>query len=95
VHWLQEAGFSDISYEEVVLPLNPWKQPIHNREVACWYSTAFSKSVKPLYIAPCSWVHGWAKEEIQATMAAIMEEALNVDIDAFHTLHLYKAQKPD
>lgn len=95
VHWLQEAGFSDISHEEVVLPLNPWKQPIHDREVARWYSKAFTESIEPLCMAPCSRVHGWTKEEIQATVAATMEEALDVDMDAFHTIHIYKAQKPD
>lgn len=95
VHWLREARFSQISHEEFVLPLNPWKQPNHDRDVARWYSTAFAESMEPLCVAPFGRVHGWTNEKIQTTVAAAMEDALNAGMDAFHTLHLYKAQKPD
>lgn len=94
LHWLRKAGFN-VSHEKVVLPLNPWKQPIHAQAVARWYNTAFVESIEPLCLAPFGRVHGWTKEQIQTTVAATMEEALDVDMDAFHTLHLYKARKPD
>jgi hypothetical protein len=51
------AGFSHISHEEVILPLNPRKQPIHDRAVARWYSTAFAESIEPLCVAPFGRVH--------------------------------------
>jgi hypothetical protein len=93
--WLQKAGFSHVSHEEAILPLNLWKQLIHNRAVARWYNTAFVESIEPLCLAPFSRVHGWSNGKIQTTIAATMAEALDTDIDAFHTLHLYRAQKPD
>jgi hypothetical protein len=75
--------------------LNPWKQPIHDRPVARWYNTAFVENIGPLYLAPFGRAHGWTEEKIQAAVAATMGEALDVDMDTFHTLHLYKARKPD
>jgi hypothetical protein len=94
LHWLRKAGFSYIRHEKIPLPLNPWKQPIHDREVARWYSIAFAKSIEPFSLAPFGRVHGWTNEKIQTTVAATMREALDADMDAFHTLHLYKARKP-
>lgn len=95
LHWLRRAGFSHITHEKVVLPLNLWKQPIHDRAVARWYNAAFVESIEPLCLAPFGRALGWPNEKIQAIAAATMGEALDVDMDAFHTLHLYKARKPD
>lgn len=92
--WLREAGFIDVGYEEVVLPLTPDIQPVYGRTAARWYRTAFAESVRPLCMAPFARVYGWTLEKIQSGMDAALTEALEQNMDVSYTLHLYKARKP-
>lgn len=92
--WLREAEFSKISHREIVLPLNPGKQPVYDQTAAQWFRTAFVESIEPLSLAPLSRLLGWAYEEIQSVVAAAVTEALDPNIDVYYTLHLYKARKP-
>ncbi|KAL5365881.1 S-adenosyl-L-methionine-dependent methyltransferase [Aspergillus floccosus] len=90
--WLQEVGFSDISHEEYVLPMNPRKQPMCEK-AARWYRAAFAESIQPLSIAPFTRAHGWTLEEIQSVVGPALAEALDPNTDFFYTLHVYKARK--
>ncbi|KAL5359325.1 S-adenosyl-L-methionine-dependent methyltransferase [Aspergillus floccosus] len=90
--WLREAGFSDISHEQVMLPLNQWSPNICRR-VSRRYKAAFSDSIEPLCLAPFSRVFGWSQVEIQPLVMAAKREVLDQDRDVYHTLNLYRARK--
>ena len=94
-HWLRETGFSDISHECIVLPLNRWSGRAHNLDIARWYSVAFFESVEPLCMATFSRVLGWSGEDIIRIVDGTRKEALDQHLQAFHTLHIYRARRPD
>lgn len=91
---LQEAGFTEIDHQMVGLPLNPWHQDEHERNVARWYNLAISESIETLSLAPFSRVFGWPVERIQRLAADVKSEAFNKEIHSYNILHIYQARKP-
>ncbi|GLA67432.1 hypothetical protein AtubIFM54640_010751 [Aspergillus tubingensis] len=94
LQWLREAGFSDIRYGEVVLPVNLKKPSDYDRVAARWYRTAFIDSIQPLCMAPFTRAHGWTHESIRSVVDAAQAEVLDSDLEFFYTLHIYKARRP-
>lgn len=91
---LQEAGFTEIDHQMVGLPLNPWHQDDHERNVARWYNLAISESIENLSLAPFSRVFGWPVDRIQRLAADVKAEAFSKDIHSYNILHIYQARKP-
>ncbi|KAG2418584.1 hypothetical protein HFD88_001685 [Aspergillus terreus] len=89
---LREAGFSEISHEQVMLPLNQWSPNICRR-VSRRYKTAFFDGIEPLCLAPFSRVFGWSHVKIQPLITAAKREVLDQDRHVYHTLNLYRARK--
>ncbi|KAI3014806.1 hypothetical protein CBS147347_11413 [Aspergillus niger] len=93
LQWLRKAGFSDVRYREVVLPLKRKKQPDYDGVAAQWCRTAFTDSIQPLCMAPFTRVHGWTHKKIKSVVDAALAEALDPNMDLFYTLHIYRARK--
>jgi SAM-dependent methyltransferase len=92
---LQEAGFVDIDHQIVGLPLNPWHQDEHERNVARWYNLAFSESIENMSLAPFTRVLGWSRGDIENLVQSVRNEAYNKNIHAYNILHIYQARRPN
>jgi len=91
---LQEAGFTEIDHQMVGLPMNPWHNDEHEKQVARWYNLAVSESVEALSLAPFSRVYAWPIEKIQRLAQDVKTEAFNKEIHCYNILHIYQARKP-
>lgn len=91
---LEEAGFVDVGHQWVGLPLNPWPNPSHEKEVGRWYNLALSESLETLSLAPFSRCYNWPVDRIRKYAAEVKSHAFNKEIHAFHLLHIYTARKP-
>ena len=90
---LYEAGFAHVDHQTIELPLNPWILEGHKRAVARWYNLAICESIESLSLAPFTRVFGWSLDQIRQLVVDVRSEVFNKDIHAYHTLHIYKAQK--
>ncbi|KAJ6145344.1 hypothetical protein N7470_009239 [Penicillium chermesinum] len=92
---LQAAGFTQIDHQVIGLPMNPWHDDDHERQVARWYNLAISESVETLCLAPFTRTEpAWDLASIRRLAHNVKTEAFNREIRCYNILHIYQAQKP-
>jgi trans-aconitate methyltransferase len=96
INWLEEEGFVEVVHQIVGLPLNPWHDDEHEREVGRWYNLALCESLESLTLAPLCRYGGpqWDPSRVKELTNAVKFEAYDKNLRAYNLLHIYQARKP-
>ena len=102
---LEEAGFTEVTHVEYVLPLNSWVPEDQNRathRAGNWYQIAMSAfppenhlfGLEAMSLAPVTKVNNWPVDHVRRLCAEAMEEAIDPRVHAYNVLHITTARKP-
>lgn len=61
---LANAGYVDIRHEVIRLPINPWPEDQHEKEVGRWYCLGLTQHLVAYTMGPLTRMSNWDKERV-------------------------------
>lgn len=99
---LKETGFTDITEEQIIIPLNGWPADEKDREVGRWYQIAFTDDPKleatfgmeAMSLAPLSRIYQWPVDHVRRLVTDAMRQLSDPNVHAYNRLHVWTARAP-
>ncbi|KAL4802836.1 S-adenosyl-L-methionine-dependent methyltransferase [Aspergillus unguis] len=89
---LQKAGFAQISYRKIDLPIHDWPADEFQKTIGRWYGKAFYDSIEPLALAAFSSILEWPQYKTQRIIAEVKQD-IQSRTRLYHHMYIYHAQK--
>ncbi|RSL84400.1 hypothetical protein CDV31_016705 [Fusarium ambrosium] len=93
-HWVEEAGFHNITEQMFKFPVGPWPKDRRLKEIGACLSMNFTSGVDAFTAKPFRDHLGWSQEEVEVLKAEVRKVAKRREVHAMFHLVVVTAQKP-
>ena len=66
---LERTGFVEIQEQIIKVPLNPWPNDPHLKDIGRWYNLGLTQGLEAFTLGPLTRMSNWTKEEVDRLVA--------------------------
>lgn len=88
--YLKEAGFINVQEHVIQLPLNPWPQDPHLKDLSRWYQLGLSEGIEGMTLGPMCRVMKWPLSSVHQFLKDVMREIRSRKIHGYHEAYVQK-----
>lgn len=68
---LESQGFVDVKTQVIKLPLNPWPEDPHLKEIGRWYNLGMMEGLEAASLGPLTRVYQWPPDDVRKLLAEV------------------------
>ncbi|KAE8451408.1 hypothetical protein EG329_004037 [Mollisiaceae sp. DMI_Dod_QoI] len=91
---LEQAGFVEIQEQVIMVPLNPWPNDPHMKEVGRWYNLGLTQGLDALSLGPLTRINNWTKADVESLTAAAKRDICSKKYHSYCNMHIWIARRP-
>jgi hypothetical protein len=83
---LEQAGFVEIQEHTIRIPLNPWPNDPHLKDIGRWYNLGLTQGLEALTLGPLTRQSHWTKEDVDKLVSEVKREICSKKIHVYHNM---------
>ncbi|SPO06233.1 related to methyltransferase [Cephalotrichum gorgonifer] len=92
---MQEAGYTDISVEQIKWPMNTWPKDKKYKELGYFASENFRWGCESMSLALLTRGLGWSVDEVRVFMALLRKDFANRQLHGYWNFYVIHGRKPE
>lgn len=91
---LERTGFVEIQEQVIKVPLNPWPNDPHLKDIGRWYNLGLTQGLEAFTLGPMTRMSNWTKEDVDRLVAEAKRDICSKKFHTYCNMHIWIARRP-